>query len=138
MGGGDDGISDLASMMGGSQMGGGQGPGPQPLPPELMKMMAAQALAPHVLATQQTEYYKKFLQILVRLLGDFRREQQVGPRTSADVARAQTQLTAAIAKLDKEKPEEADPVNSLLAQGMMDKPMMSAGGAPGGGIPIMR
>lgn len=125
-------------MMGGSSMGGQQGPGPQPLPPELMKMMMAQAMAPHVLATQQTEYYKKFLQILVRLLGDFRREKQVGPRTSADVARAQTQLTAAIAKLDKEKPEEADPVNSLLAQGMMDKPMMSAGGAPGGGIPVMR
>lgn len=136
-GGGGDGITDLASLMGG---GGGDpaGGGGGPMPPELMKMMAAKALAPQVLAQQQTEYYKKFLGILVQLLGDLRREKSIGPHTSTDIARAQTQLTAAIAKLDKEKPEEAAPVNSLLAQGLMSKPQMAGGGAPGGALPTMR
>jgi hypothetical protein len=136
-GGGGDGIADLASMMGGGGDPAGGGGGP--MPPELMKMMAAKALAPQVLAQQQTDYYKKFLHILVQLLGDLRREKAIGPRTSTDLARAQTQLTAAMAKLDKEKPEEAEPVNSLLAQGMMGKPQMAAGGgAPGGSLPTMR
>ena len=137
--GGGDGIGNLASLLGGG--GGGDdagGGGGGPLPPELMKMMAAKAVMPQVLAQQQAEYYKKFMNVVVQLLGELRREKAIGPHTSTDIARAQTALSAAIAKLDKEKPEEAAPVNSLLAQGLMNKPQMASGGAPGGSLPVMR
>jgi len=138
-GGGDaDGIGNLASLLGGGGGDAGGGGGQQPLPPELMKMMAAKQMMPQVLAQQQADYYKKFMNIVVQLLGELRREKQIGPHTSTDIARAQTALSAAIAKIDKEKPEEADPVHSLLAQGMMNKPQMASGGAPGGALPVMR
>jgi len=130
--GGGDGITDLASLMGGG------GEGGTPLPPELMKMAAAQALAPQVLAQQQSAYFKKFLTVLVSLLSELRRQKTIGPHAATDIARAQTSLQAAMAKLDKEKPEESEPVDSLLAQGMTGKPQMAAGGAPGGGLPVMR
>ena len=133
-----DGIGDLASILGGGGGGDDGGGGQQPLPPELMKMMAAKAMMPQVLAQQQADYYKKFMNVLIQLLGELRREKAIGPHTSTDIARAQTSLSAAIAKIDKEKPEEAAPVNSLLAQGMMNKPQMASGGAPGGVLPVQR
>jgi len=133
-----DGIGNLASLLGGGGGDDAGGGGGQPLPPELMKMMAAKAMMPQVLAQQQAEYYKKFMNIVVQMLGELRREKAIGPHTSTDIARAQTSLTAAIAKLDKEKPEEAGAVNSLLAGGLMSKPQMASGGAPGGALPVMR
>src|SRR5271155_2815840 len=108
-GGSPDGIGDLASMLGGGA-GGGGAPGQAPMPPELMKMMAAKAIMPQVLAQQQNDYYKKFMNVLIKMLGELRREKAIGPHTSTDIARAQTALSAAIAKLDKEKPEDAEPV----------------------------
>ena len=101
-------------------------------------MMAAKAIMPQVLAQQQADYYKKFMNVLIKMLGELRREKAIGPHTSTDIARAQTALTAAIAKLDKEKPEDAEPVDSLLSRGLMDKPQMASGGAPGGALPVMR
>jgi hypothetical protein len=133
-----DGIGDLASILGGGGGDDGGGGGQQPLPPELMKMMAAKAMMPQVLAQQQADYYKKFMNVLIQLLGELRREKAIGPHTSTDIARAQTSLSAAIAKIDKEKPEEAGPVNSLLSQGLMNKPQMASGGAPGGVLPVQR
>jgi len=108
-----------------------------PDPSMLGQMGAASALAPQILAQQQTEYYKRFLSQIVTLLRKFSQMPTIGPHTQIDVNRAVTQLQAAVAKMDKEKPENADPVQSLLASSLMQpNAMIGAPGAPQGGLPV--
>jgi hypothetical protein len=107
------------------------------LPPELAQMGMAGALAPQVMAQQQTEYYKKFLKTIAALLREFMRTRGVGPRTVSTVGRGVTALESAMNSLDKERPEQAGPVESLLATSMMQKPQMGAPSSPAG-LPVMR
>ena len=102
--------------------GGGQSP--------LAGLMSAGNLAPQILAQQQTEYYKRVLDQVVKLLRKFAQMPTIGPHTQIDVNRAVTQLQAAKEKMDKEKPEAADPVQSLLAASMMQQTQTGASGAP--------
>jgi hypothetical protein len=126
-GGGDDGGG------GGDQGGGG------PMPPDMMQMMLAAQLAPQVLAQQQMEDHKRFLQNIMKVLRDFMRTRGIGPKTVSNVGRSVTGLQAAMGTLDKEKPEEAEPVNSLLGAGMMggNRPQMAAAG-PMNRLPVSR
>jgi hypothetical protein len=112
-----------AMGMGMSGDAGGQDDGQgQPLPPELMQMQMASAILPQVLAQQQTDYYKKFLGRIVKLTREFMRARGIGPKTVSHVAHAVTGLQAAIGTLDKEDPEDAGPVGSLLASSLMQTP----------------
>jgi len=119
---------------GGDDQGGGG-----PMPPEMMQMMLAAQLAPQVLAQQQTEYHKRFLQNIAKVLRDFMRARGIGPKTVSTVGRSVTGIQSAIALLDKEKPEEAEPVNSLLGAGMMggNRPQMASAG-PMNRLPVSR
>lgn len=125
---------------GGDDSGGGP-PGGQggPMPPEMLQQMLAAQLAPQVLAQQQTEYHKRFLQNIAKVLRDFMRAQGIGPKTVSTVGRSVTGLQSAISLLDKEKPEDAPPVNSLLGAGMMggNRPQMANAG-PMNRLPITR
>ena len=119
-------------MMGGDPSGGAGG-----MPPELAQMQMAGALAPQVLAQQQTEYYKKFLKTIAALLREFMRTQGIGPRTVSTVGRSVTGLEGAINSLDKERPDAAGPVESLLASSLLQRPQMgAAAGQQGQGLPI--
>lgn len=112
----------------GPDMGGGDAMG---------SLMAAQNIAPQILAQQQTEYYKRFLGQIVSLLRKFAQMPTIGPHTQIDVNRAVTQLQAAVAKMDKEKPETADPVQSLLASSLMQPGQpQGAGGAGMSALPV--
>lgn len=102
----------------------------------MSQLMAAGNLAPQILAQQQTEYHKRFLDQIAKILRKFAQMPTIGPHTQIDVNRAVTQLQAAVAKMDKEKPETADPVQSLLAGSMMQAGQPGAPGAPQGGVPI--
>lgn len=122
--GGDDGGGDPS----GAAPDGGQSP--------MSALMSAGSIAPQILAQQQTEYYKRMLDQIVKLLRKFSQMPTVGPHTSIDVNRAITQLQAAKEKMDKEKPENADPVQSLLAASLMQPTQQGAPGAPQAGLPI--
>ena len=124
----------MGPMAGG---GGDDSSGGGPDPSMLGQMGAANALAPQIMAQQQTEYYKRVLDQVVTLLRKFAQMPTIGPHTQIDVSRAVTQLQAAKAKMDKEKPENADPVQSLLAGSLMQpNAMQGAPGAPQGGLPV--
>jgi hypothetical protein len=116
----------------------GGAPGGGGLPPELMQMAMARQLAPQVLAQQQTEYYKKFLKQIASLLREFMRTRGIGSRTVSTVGRGVTTLESAINSLDKERPDQAGEVESLLGASLMGgKPQMAA--SPGmTNLPIMR
>jgi hypothetical protein len=100
-------------------------------------MQMAGQLAPQVLAQQQTEYYKKFLKTIAALLREFMRTRGIGPRTVSTIGRSVTSLESAMNSLDKERPEQAGPVESLLATSMMQRPQMGAGAGPVG-LPVMQ
>ena len=121
--------ADGGGAPGGPDMGGGGD--------AMSSLMAAQNIAPQVLAQQQTEYYKRFLGQIVSLLRKFSQMPTIGPHTQIDVNRAVTQLQAAVAKMDKEKPENADPVQSLLASSLMQPGSpQGATGAPQSGLAV--
>ena len=121
-GGGDAGMAPTSDPTGGDD--------------PMSQLMAAGNLAPQILAQQQTEYHKRFLDQIAKILRKFAQQPTIGPHTQIDVNRAVTQLQAAVAKMDKEKPETADPVQSLLAGSMMQANQQGAPSAPQGGIPV--
>lgn len=115
--------------------GGGGGGG---LPPELMKMALAANVAPQVFAQQNAQYDKDFLKRLQVLLRAFMRKQGLAPKAVGRVSSAITNLQAAANDIDKEKPQDAEPVMSLLAQGMQSKPMMSSSPPTMNRLPVTR
>jgi len=102
----------------------------------------ATAILPQVLAQQQREYYRRFLMSVGKLLREFMRSRGIGPRTVSTVGRAVTAIDVAANTLMKERPEEAEPVNSIMAQSMMARqamaqtPPLSSG--PMSTLPVMR
>jgi hypothetical protein len=147
----DPGSNSLTSIMAGGGPGAGPGPsfappgggmtpgGPAPagLPPELARMAMASKIAPQVLAQQGQDYLKKMLTQIRVLIREAMRQKGLGPKTVGRLSSVVTGLTAAMADMDKEQPQDADPVSSLLAQGMMSKPPMAAGG-PMNRLPVTR
>ena len=118
---------------GGLPPGGGMGGG---LPPELMKMMLASKIAPQVMAQQGQDYLKKVLMLMRTFVREMMRQPGLGPKAIGQLSRVVTGMTAAATDMDKEQPQEAGPVESLLAQGMMSKPAMSA--QPMNRLPVTR
>lgn len=133
MGGAPDGGMGMGGDGGGDQGGG-------PLPPELMQMALAAQMAPQVLQQQNEQYFKAVLQNVTKLLRALMRAQGIGPKTVGQISRSVTGLQAAMASVDKEKPEEESPVNSLLGaslMGGMSRPQMANAG-PMQRLPITR
>jgi hypothetical protein len=119
-------------MMGGADMGGAAGGMPGGGQDPLAALTQAAQIVPQVLAQQQAEYYKQFLKQIGKILREFARMRTIGPHTQIDVNRAVTQLAAAEGRIDKERPEVAPPVDSLMAQGMMqNRPQASMGAQAG-------
>jgi hypothetical protein len=110
--------------------------------PGLSGLAGAAAILPQVLAQQQREYYRRFLLSVGKLLREFMRSRGIGPRTVSTIGRAVTAIDAASNTLMKERPEEAEPVNSIMAQSMMARqamaqtPPLSSG--PMSTLPVMR
>jgi hypothetical protein len=117
--------------------GGGGMPGGPAVTPEMVEMAAAQKLLPQIFAQQNSEYYKKFLKHVSKMLREFMRIRGLGPRVVSTVGRSVTSLDSAMNMIDKERPEDSGAVESLLSQGMMDKPVMGSG-LPMQRLPIMR
>lgn len=86
-------------------------------------------VAPKLFAQQGAEYDKNFLKRIQALLRAFMRKEGLPPKVVGDISQMITKSQAAIANIDKEKPQDAEPVQSLLAQGMQSKPAMSSGAA---------
>lgn len=107
-------------------------------PPELAQMGMASALMPQILAQQQTEYYKKVLKQLAGVIRQLMKAQGIGPKPVSMIARAVTGLEAAAHAMDKERPQDAAPVESLLAASMMQNRPPMGGAAVPAGLPVMR
>jgi hypothetical protein len=108
------------------------------MPPELAQMQMASALAPQILAQQQVGYYKNVLQILTALIKKVMQAQGVGPKAIKSMAGGITNLDSAMNQLDKERPEQAAPVQSLLANSLMQRPQMGGPSAGPVGLPVMQ
>jgi len=137
-------------MMTGDGGGGPQGPAgpggagpdgggaPAGVPPELAQMQLAQALLPQLLAQQQGDYYKKFLKQVGVVLREFIRARGISPKVISQVSRSITGLEAAAHAIDKERPQDAAPVESLLAATTMQNRPPMGGSAVPAGLPVMR
>jgi hypothetical protein len=125
---------------GAGPMPGGE-PGGMPggeITPEMIEMAAAQKILPQVFAQQNSEYYKKFLKNMAKMLREFMRIRGLGPRVVSTVGRSVTSLDSAMNMIDKERPEESGPVESLLAQGMMENKSAMGSPLPMQSLPITR
>jgi hypothetical protein len=91
-----------------------------------MKMALAARIAPQVMQQQGLDYLKKFNQQLMVLIRRAMERKGLPPKVVKDYADMLTKLASASSNIDKEQPQEAGPVESLLAQGMMSKPAMSS------------
>ena len=125
--------------------GGGGGVAPPMLPPQIAQMQSAMALAPNIMSQQGTDYVKEVLKHIAALVREIMRIRIIGPKTVTTLGRTVTGFESAINQLDKERPETAGPVESLLASSLM-KPGVAqgVGGMSGFGLgqgnrlPIMR
>jgi hypothetical protein len=65
------------------------------------------------------------------------RTQGIGPRTVSKVGSSVTNLEGAMNLMDKERPDAAGPVESLLATSLLQRPQMGAPASPQA-MPITR
>lgn len=99
-------------------------------------MAMASRIAPQIMEQQGLDYLKKFNKQLMTLVRQAMERRGLPPKVVKDYADILTKFMAANSNIDKEAPQDADPVSSLLAQGMMSKPAMSS--TPMARLPVTR
>jgi hypothetical protein len=108
----------------------------------LSGLAGAAAILPQVLAQQQLEYKRKFLLNIATIIREFMRARGIGPRTVSTLGHVVTGLNSAANSLMKERPEEAEPVNSIMAQSLMARQAMAQTpplqSGPMSTLPVMR